>query len=167
MVCRDLNWHARGSCSEQLSHPFFWYRRMCGINRKWHSRAPPVQAFAFVTDLYMGTSNSNASFRDAIGGTLGSSAYAGQIYNYGALDGLTIGLGAVNVRPYWAITYNPWLFQPTTASANATGQTSCLGFENAGYPQHYSCVPFGATAFDDCWKCPPKVHSFSVDCRSG
>lgn len=115
-----------------------------------------IKAFALVADLYMGTSNGNASFRDVIGGSLATAGANGEIYNYAQLDGLTIGLGSRNVRPYWAITYNPWPFQPLTASANATGQTACLGFEDAGYPQHYSCVPYGATAFDDCWKCPPK-----------
>lgn len=117
-----------------------------------------MQAFAFVTDLYMGSANGNASFRGIIGGSLASASSHGEIYNYGQLDGLTIGLGSVSVRPYWAVSYNPWPLQPATAAANASGQTACLGFENAGYPEHYSCVPFGATAFDDCWKCPPKVR---------
>ena len=122
------------------------------------SLSPCEQAFALVADLYMGTSNGNASFRDVIGGALASSAANGEIYNYAPLDALTVGLGSMNVRPYWAITYAPWPFQPATASANASGQTACLGFENAGYPQRYSCVPYGINGFDDCWKCPPKVR---------
>ena len=116
-----------------------------------------MQAFALVSDIYMGTSNSNASFRDVIGGSLASAQSNGEIFDYGALDALSLGLGKQNVRPYWAVTYNPWPFQPLTSAANSTGQTFCLGFENDGYPDHYSCVPYGATAFDDCWKCPPKV----------
>ncbi len=101
-----------------------------------------LQAFAFVTDLYMGTSNGNATLRATIAGNLDTAAN-GVSYNYDILDDLTLGLGAQNVRPYYAITYAPWPFQPLTTSANVTtGLTSCLGFENAGYPEHYSWYIF-------------------------
>ena len=119
--------------------------------------AAALQAMALVADLYMGTSNAIATFRDVIGGELASAATAAETFDYAALDALTLALGRQQVSPYWAITYNPWPFQPLTAVANQSGQTACLGFEDAGYPQRYSCVPYGATPFDDCWKCPPKV----------
>lgn len=64
------------------------------------------------------------------------------------------------VYPYYALTYNPWPFQPTTASANASGVGRCLGFDED--PDHYTCAPYGASAFDDCWKCPPRVRIWTT-----
>jgi hypothetical protein len=55
------------------------------------------QASAFVTDLYMGTSNQNASFGNAIGGKLASAGANGLVYNFTQLDHITTGLAAVGV----------------------------------------------------------------------
>lgn len=57
-----------------------------------------VQAFAFVTDLYMGTSNQNASFGNAVYGELASAGRNGGVqFNFTDLDRVTLGLGAVGV----------------------------------------------------------------------
>jgi len=56
-----------------------------------------MQASAFVTDLYMGTSNQNASFGNAITGELASAGSNGIVYNFDRLDHITTGLAAVGV----------------------------------------------------------------------
>ena len=58
-----------------------------------------VQARSFVTDIFMGTSNPNASFRDVIGGPLNSAAANGETYDFELLDSLVTGLGEQLVSP--------------------------------------------------------------------
>ena len=53
-----------------------------------------MQARALVTDIYMGTSNANASFRNVIAGNGGTAATNGETYDFGQLDELITGLGS-------------------------------------------------------------------------
>ena len=55
------------------------------------------QASAFVTDLYMGTSNQNASFGQAITGELASAQSNGIEYDFTELDRVTNGLASFGV----------------------------------------------------------------------
>ena len=52
-----------------------------------------LQARALVTDIYMGSSNPAASFRGVISGKLDSAVSNGELFNFGNLDALTVGLG--------------------------------------------------------------------------
>ena len=58
-----------------------------------------LQARALVTDIYMGSSNPAASFRGVISGRLNSASSNGELFNYGNLDALTVGLGTNLVCP--------------------------------------------------------------------
>ena len=124
-----------------------------------HKTCPFAQASAFVTDLYMGTSNTNASFGQAITGALGSASSNGVEYNLTELDRVTQGLAANGVTPYWAVTYAPTAFQPSKPLNTTANLAQCLGYEE--FPGKYPCRPAGLSGklagFDDCWKCPPKV----------
>ena len=71
----------------------------------------------------------------------------------------------LQVMPYWGISYNPTPFQPVCEGGPGSEEcldstATCTGFEDqADVPgtNNYTCMPFGSTPFDDCWKCPPKV----------
>lgn len=48
---------------------------------------------------------------------------------------LTLACLHPQVYPYYAVSYNPWPFQPPVSAANSSGYASCLGFE--AEPQLY------------------------------
>lgn len=72
----------------------------------------------------------------------------------------------MQVMPYWGLSYNPHPFQPICdggiGSPTCPGSIStCRGFEDeSDVPgtNNYTCIPYGSSGLDDCWKCPPKVY---------
>ena len=76
----------------------------------------------------------------------------------------------MQVMPYWGLTYSPIPFQPVCTGGPGSKEclgtnATCRGFENeAAVPgtNNYTCIPYGSTPFDDCWKCPPKVSAMTM-----
>lgn len=129
--------------------------------------------FRFV-NWWMGTNSVMITFPTP-NTRLGNSTH-GQIWCYGASAAMTRrtvascvsecdSFWAMQVPPYWGLSYNPATFQPECrggfGSPTCAGSVStCLGFENqSNIPgtNNYTCVPYGGSYWDDCWKCPPKV----------
>lgn len=92
-------------------------------------RMPP-QARALVLDIYMGTSNANATFRGTIGGALDSATSNGETYDFGSLDALTVGLGAqlVSCHPSAVATL---LLAAEPCSAHLEGGVAYVGLQES------------------------------------